>query len=82
IDSDTEDKIQLAIHNITSNRTTILITHRLSQIRWADLILVMRRGEMIAKGTHEELLATSEEYRKIFVRRFDIDVAQLLGGAE
>lgn len=80
IDSETEDKIQQAIHNILTNRTTILITHRLSQIRWADLILVLRRGEVIARGTHEELLETSEEYRKIFVRRFDIDVAQLLGG--
>ncbi|GAH53681.1 unnamed protein product, partial [marine sediment metagenome] len=56
----------------------ILITHRLSQIRWADLILVLKNGEIVAKGNHEELLKTSEEYRKIFVKKFDIEEDQLL----
>ena len=78
IDSNTEDKIQFAIKNILKNRTTILITHRLSQIRWADLILVLKNGEIVAKGNHEELLKTSEEYRKIFVKKFDIEEDQLL----
>ena len=78
IDSNTEDKIQFAIKNILKNRTTILITHRLSQIRWADLILVLKNGEIAAKGNHEELLKTSEEYRKIFVKKFDIEEDQLL----
>jgi len=82
IDSATEDKIQEAISNILKNRTTILITHRLSQIRWADLILVLKRGEIAAEGTHEELLKTSEEYRKIFVKRFDVSLDQLLKGEE
>lgn len=82
IDSATEDKIQKAIRNILKNRTTILITHRLSQIRWADLILVLKRGEIVAEGTHEELLKTSEEYRKIFVKRFDVKLEQLLEGEE
>ncbi|MBY9017750.1 MAG: ABC transporter ATP-binding protein [Candidatus Lokiarchaeota archaeon] len=78
IDSNTEDKIQFAINNILKNRTTMLITHRLSQIRWADLILVLKSGEIVAKGNHEELLKTSEEYRKIFVKKFDIKEDQLL----
>ncbi|MFX1538606.1 MAG: ABC transporter ATP-binding protein, partial [Promethearchaeota archaeon] len=78
IDSETEDKIQRAIRKILSGRTTFLITHRLSQIRWADLILVLKKGEIVAKGTHEELLQFSEEYRKIFVKRFDIELPQLL----
>ncbi|UCG02161.1 MAG: ABC transporter ATP-binding protein [Candidatus Heimdallarchaeota archaeon] len=78
IDSDTEDKIQRAMTKILSYRTTFLITHRLSQIRWADLILVMKKGEIIAKGTHEKLMKTSEEYRKIFVKRFDLDERVLL----
>ena len=82
IDSATEDKIQKAIRNILKNRTTILITHRLSQIRWADLILVLKRGEIVAKGTHEELLKTSEEYRKIFVKKFDVDLDYLLKKCE
>jgi ATP-binding cassette subfamily B protein len=80
IDSATEDKIQKAIHNILRDRTTILITHRLSQIRWADLIIVLKRGEIIAQGTHEELLKTSEDYRKIFVKKFDISVEELIKG--
>ncbi len=78
IDSNTEDKIQFAIKNILKNRTTILITHRLSQIRWADLIIVLKNGEIAAKGNHEELIKTSEEYRKIFVKKFDIEEDQLL----
>ncbi|TFG23739.1 MAG: ABC transporter ATP-binding protein [Promethearchaeota archaeon] len=82
IDSATEDKIQKAIRNILKNRTTILITHRLSQIRWADLIIVLKRGEIVAKGTHEELLKTSEEYRKIFVKKFDVDLDYLLKKCE
>lgn len=73
IDSETEDKIQRAINSISKKRTTFLITHRLSQIRWADLILVLKRGEIAAKGTHEELLNTSEEYRRIFIKKFDLD---------
>jgi len=77
IDSDTEDRIQRAMNEIRQNRTTFLITHRLSQIRWADLILVLKHGQIVAKGTHEELLDTSDEYRKIFVKRFDIDVSKL-----
>lgn len=78
IDSETEDKIQKAISNILKNRTTILITHRLSQIRWADLIIVLKNGAIEAFGTHEELLKTSIEYQKIFIKRFDIDLKQLL----
>ncbi len=68
IDSATEDQIQRAIERASQNRTTILITHRLSQIRWADVILVMRRGRVAAIGTHEELMRTSEAYRRIFAR--------------
>lgn len=80
IDSETEDKIQEAISNIQRDRTTILITHRLSQIRWADLIIVLKNGTIEASGTHEELLKTSEEYQKIFIKRFDVDLNQLLKG--
>ena len=53
IDSATEDKIQRAIANAAKGRTTILITHRLSQIRWADLIIVLRKGRIAAMGTHD-----------------------------
>ena len=78
IDSNTEDKIQRAIRNILKDRTTILITHRLSQIRWADIIIVLRRGEIATMGTHDELLSTSEEYQKIFIKKFDVDIDQFI----
>jgi ATP-binding cassette subfamily B protein len=68
IDSATEDQIQRAMREISQRRTTFLITHRLSQIRWADRILVLRRGEIIDQGTHEELLTRSIDYRRIFTR--------------
>ncbi|MEN6435472.1 MAG: ABC transporter ATP-binding protein, partial [Anaerolineaceae bacterium] len=66
IDSATEDRIQRAIYTAAKGRTTFIITHRLSQIRWADLILVMRKGQLVAMGSHEELMKTSEAYRRIF----------------
>ena len=66
IDSATEDKIQRAIYAAAKGRTTIIITHRLSQIRWADLILVLHQGEISAIGKHEDLLKNSEAYRRIF----------------
>lgn len=66
IDSATEDKIQRAIYSAAKGRTTLIITHRLSQIRWADQIIVLRQGRIAAIGTHEDLLQTSEAYRRIF----------------
>ncbi len=66
IDSATEDKIQRAIYAAAEGRTTLIITHRLSQIRWADLIVVLRKGRIAAVGTHDELLAKSEAYQRIF----------------
>ena len=66
IDSATEDRIQRAISNAARGRTTFIITHRLSQIRWADLIIVLKKGRIAAIGTHEDLMKTSEAYSKIF----------------
>lgn len=68
IDSETEDRIQRAVERAAADRTTFLITHRLSQIRWADLIIVMWQGRIGAIGAHEDLLETSEAYRNIFTR--------------
>ncbi len=66
IDSETEDQIQQAIFRVAEGRTTLLITHRLSQIRWADLILVLRQGEVVAMGSHDELMEKSKSYQRIF----------------
>jgi len=66
IDSATEDEIQKAIRRLLEGRTTLLITHRLSQIRWADLIVVLRNGRVVDQGTHEELLSRCALYRRMF----------------
>ncbi|WP_455383573.1 ABC transporter ATP-binding protein [Salinispira pacifica] len=68
IDSRTEDEIQRAMRRIADKRTTFIITHRLSQIRWADRILVIRRGEVVDQGRHEELLERSGDYQRIFAQ--------------
>jgi ATP-binding cassette subfamily B protein len=76
IDSATEDRIQQAIWAASEGRTTILITHRLSQIRWADQIVVLRQGKVVAQGKHEDLLISSDAYRRIFARYEETPQAQ------
>ncbi|MBA3531181.1 MAG: ABC transporter ATP-binding protein [Ardenticatenales bacterium] len=76
IDSATEDEIQRAIQRARQGRTTLLITHRLSQIRWADTILVLERGRVVASGSHEELLRHSPLYRRIFAR-YEVELPPL-----
>lgn len=76
IDSATEDEIQKAINRAQEGRTTLLITHRLSQIRWADRILVVEGGRIVANGKHEELLRQSPAYRRIFAR-YDVALPTL-----
>ena len=81
IDSATEDEIQKAIWRVLEGRTTLLITHRLSQIRWADKVIVLRRGELVDQGTHEQLLARSELYRRIFAHYEPAQVSESLAAA-
>ena len=75
IDSATEDEIQKAMRRAQQGRTTLLITHRLSQIRWSDRILVLDGGKLVASGTHEELLMSSRHYQRIFAR-YDVALPQ------
>ena len=81
IDSATEDEIQKAIRRILQGRTTLLITHRLSQIRWADAILVLQQGTLLDQGTHAELLERCETYRRIF-SHYDATVPVSVTGGE
>lgn len=76
IDSATEDEIQRALRTVQQGRTTLIITHRLSQIRWADRILVLAGGRLAAAGSHDELLAGSTVYRRIF-SHYDIALPPL-----
>ncbi|RRR74772.1 MAG: ABC transporter ATP-binding protein [Candidatus Viridilinea halotolerans] len=78
IDSATEDQIQQAIRKAQEGRTVLLITHRLSQIRWADQILVLDAGQLIAAGPHAELIQTCALYRRIFAR-YEQEAVQEVG---
>jgi ATP-binding cassette subfamily B multidrug efflux pump len=66
IDSETESAIQEALHVLSSGRTTFIIAHRLSTIQHADLILVLSRGEIVERGTHEELMSQNGLYQKMY----------------
>ena len=66
VDTRTEVRIQKAMDNLMKGRTSFIIAHRLSTIRDADLILVMKDGDIIEQGTHEELLAAKGFYEKLY----------------
>ena len=70
LDTESERLVQQALSNLTRNRTTIVIAHRLSTIRRADLIVVVERGRIIEMGRHEELLAQSGTYKKLYELQF------------
>jgi ATP-binding cassette subfamily B protein len=79
IDSATEDEIQKAIRRVLQGRTTLLITHRLSQVRWADKVLLLRRGELVDIGSHEQLLARCPLYQRIFAHYDEVPMAKEVG---
>ena len=71
VDTRTELVTQRAMDALTANRTSFVIAHRLSTIRNADLILVLRDGDIIEQGTHEELLAHGGFYSELYMSQFE-----------
>ena len=79
VDSETEHLIQEAIEHLISGRTTIMIAHRLSTVRNADMILVVRNGKIVEQGTHNELLKMQGYYHELYTRQYEDEAtAQLL----
>ena len=71
VDTRTEVLIQKAMDNLMKGRTSFIIAHRLSTIRDADLILVMRDGDIVEQGTHEQLLAQNGFYADLYNSQFE-----------
>ena len=70
VDTRTEERIQKAMDNLMAGRTSFVIAHRLSTIKSADLILVIRDGDIVEQGTHEELLALGGFYAELYNSQF------------
>ena len=79
VDTITEAKIQSAMEMVTAGRTSIMIAHRLSTVRSADVILVVRGGKIVEQGTHGELLKKKGYYHELYTRQYeDETTAQIL----
>ena len=76
IDTKTEALIQEAISTLLEGRTSFLIAHRLSTIRKADMILVVRDGRIIQRGTHSELMEQGGYYADLYNKQFETETAE------
>jgi subfamily B ATP-binding cassette protein MsbA len=70
LDTESEGLVQEALDRLMENRTSVVVAHRLSTVRHADLIVVLSHGRIVERGTHEELLARGGEYRKLYELQF------------
>ena len=73
LDATTEANLNAAMREVVKDRTVIVVAQKVSSIRHADQILVMEAGRIVARGTHEELLETSETYREIAASQAEVD---------
>ena len=69
LDSESEGLIQGALKNLMKNRTSIVVAHRLSTIASLDEIVVLKDGQIVERGTHQELLKANQEYAKLWSRQ-------------
>ena len=72
VDTRTEERIQKAMNNLMKGRTSFVIAHRLSTIKDADVILVMKDGDIIEQGSHQELLAENGFYANLYHSQFEV----------
>ena len=82
LDSESEALIQDGLHALRQGRTTFVIAHRLSTIRSADQILVLERGEIVERGTHEQLLAADGRYRQLYDKQYKIEKDRFVNPGE
>ena len=79
VDTLTEAKIQGAMDAVTAGRTSIMIAHRLSTVRDADIILVVRNGKIVEQGTHPELITRKGYYYELYTKQYEEEtISQIL----
>lgn len=79
VDMETETKIQKELGNLTGEKTTFVIAHRISSVREADLILMMEKGRVVEQGTHEELVAKGGKYFEVYQKQLGLSGGDTLG---
>ncbi|MFN2516431.1 MAG: ABC transporter ATP-binding protein [Pyrinomonadaceae bacterium] len=82
LDSESEAMIQDGLQSLRRGRTTFVIAHRLSTIRSADQILVLESGEIVERGTHEELLAAGGRYKQLYDKQYRFERNQFINPGE
>ena len=82
LDSESEAEIQDGLANLRQGRTTFVIAHRLSTIQAADQILVLEAGEIVERGTHEQLLANGGRYRELYEKQYRIELDRFVNPGE
>jgi len=82
LDSESEMMIQDGLRSLRKGRTTFVIAHRLSTIRSADQILVLEGGEIVERGTHEQLLAKGGRYRQLYDKQYHFEEDRFINPGE
>jgi subfamily B ATP-binding cassette protein MsbA len=82
LDSESEAMIQDGLRALRRGRTTFVIAHRLSTIVTADQILVLEHGEIVERGTHQELLQRGGRYRQLYDRQYKIELDRFINPGE